>query len=300
MRKKSILQVRGNRLLLGQKTWLMGIINVTPDSFSDGGLYFNKEKAVDRGLELAEEGADIIDIGGESTRPGSDFISTEEELMRTVPVISALRKKTDVLISVDTTKSEVAEAALGEGADIINDISSFRFDPKMLSLAAQKDIPVILMHMKGTPKNMQLNPFYEDLLAEIRGFLEERIATAQAYGIKKEKIIIDPGIGFGKSLKDNLTLIKSLKFLEPIDRPILIGISRKSFIGKILSLPPQERTEGTIASAVLSIINGAHILRVHDVEAVKRAVLITEAIIDESMHPFSFSDNEEKKSSYVC
>ena len=300
MRKKSILQVRGNRLLLGQKTWLMGIINVTPDSFSDGGLYFNKEKAVDRGLELAEEGADIIDIGGESTRPGSDFISTEEELMRTVPVISALRKKTDVLISVDTTKSEVAEAALGEGANIINDISSFRFDPKMLSLAAQKDIPVILMHMKGTPKNMQLNPFYEDLLAEIRGFLEERIATAQAYGIKKEKIIIDPGIGFGKSLKDNLTLIKSLKFLEPIDRPILIGISRKSFIGKILSLPPQERTEGTIASAVLSIINGAHILRVHDVEAVKRAVLVTEAIIDESMHPFSFSDNEEKKSSYVC
>lgn len=300
MRKKSILQVRGNRLLLGQKTWLMGIINVTPDSFSDGGLYFNKEKAVDRGLELAEEGANIIDIGGESTRPGSDFISTEEELMRTVPVISALRKKTDVLISVDTTKSEVAEAALDEGADIINDISSFRFDPKMLSLAAQKDIPVILMHMKGTPKNMQLNPFYEDLLAEIRGFLEERIATAQAYGIKKEKIIIDPGIGFGKSLKDNLTLIKSLKFLEPIDRPILIGISRKSFIGKILSLPPQERTEGTIASAVLSIINGAHILRVHDVEAVKRAVLVTEAIIDESMHPFSFSDNEEKKSSYVC
>jgi len=300
VRKKSILQVRGNRLLLGQKTWLMGIINVTPDSFSDGGLYFNKEKAVDRGLELAEEGADIIDIGGESTRPGSDFISTEEELMRTVPVISALRKKTDVLISVDTTKSEVAEAALDKGADIINDISSFRFDPKMLSLAAQKDIPVILMHMKGTPKNMQLNPFYEDLLAEIRGFLEERIATAQAYGIKKEKIIIDPGIGFGKSLKDNLTLIKSLKFLEPIDRPILIGISRKSFIGKILSLPPQERTEGTIASAVLSIINGAHILRVHDVEAVKRAVLVTEAIIDESMHPFSFSDNEEKKSSYVC
>ena len=286
--------------MLGQKTWLMGIINVTPDSFSDGGLYFNKEKAVDRGLELAEEGADIIDIGGESTRPGSDFISTEEELMRTVPVISALRKKTDVLISVDTTKSEVAEAALDKGADIINDISSFRFDPKMLSLAAQKDIPVILMHMKGTPKNMQLNPFYEDLLAEIRGFLEERIATAQAYGIKKEKIIIDPGIGFGKSLKDNLTLIKSLKFLEPIDRPILIGISRKSFIGKILSLPPQERTEGTIASAVLSIINGAHILRVHDVEAVKRAVLVTEAIIDESMHPFSFSDNEEKKSSYVC
>lgn len=285
--------------MLGQKTWLMGIINVTPDSFSDGGLYFNKKKAVDRGLELAEEGANIIDIGGESTRPGSDFISTEEELMRTVPVISALRKKTDVLISVDTTKSEVAEAALGEGADIINDISSFRFDPKMLSLAAQKDIPVILMHMKGTPKNMQLNPFYEDLLAEIRGFLEERIATAQAYGIKKEKIIIDPGIGFGKSFKDNLTLIKSLKFLEPIDRPILIGISRKSFIGKILSLPPQERTEGTIASAVLSIINGAHILRVHDVEAVKRAVLVTEAIIDESMHPFSFSDNEEKKSSYV-
>ena len=278
----------------------MGVINVTPDSFSDGGLYLDKDKAVERGLELVREGADIIDIGGESSRPGSDPISKEEEIGRVIPVISELRARTDVLISIDTTKSEVAEAALDVGADILNDISSFRFDPRMMTLAAQKEIPVVLMHMKGTPKTMQINPHYDDLLKEVEEFLRVKIEEALANGIKREKIIVDPGIGFGKKLKDNLTLIRNLHFLEELERPILVGISRKSFIGKILNLPPQERLEGTIASAILSLIHGAHILRVHDAEAVRRAVLVAEAIINENFHSSSYQESEKRKNRHVC
>ncbi len=259
----------------------MGVINVTPDSFSDGGIYFKRKKAVQRGLELIRQGADILDVGGESTRPGSDSISEEEELKRILPVISELREKADVLISVDTTKSTVAESALEAGADIINDISAFRFDDRMPLIATEKGAPVVLMHMKGVPKTMQSNPYYEDLFQEICCFLEERIATASAYGIKRENIIVDPGIGFGKSLEHNLSIINNLNFLEGLDRPILVGISRKSFIGKILNLPPQDRVEGTIASAVLSVLKGAHILRVHDVEPVKRAITVAEAILKE-------------------
>lgn len=300
MRKESVLEINGKNYLLGQRTWFMGIINITPDSFSDGGSYLDKDKAVERGLELVSEGSDIIDIGGESSRPGSDPISKEEEMRRVVPVISELRKRIDTLISVDTTKSEVAQAALDAGADIINDISSFRFDPRMMTLVAQKEIPVILMHMKGNPKTMQINPHYQDLLKEVKEFLNERLEEAQAQGIKKEKIIIDPGIGFGKKLKDNLILINNLHFLEEFNRPILVGISRKSFIGKILNLPPQERLEGTIASAILSHIHGAHILRIHDVEAVKRAILVAEAIISENVHSSSFQENEKRKNNYVC
>jgi len=285
---------------LGQRTWIMGILNVTPDSFSDGGLYLNKNKAVKRGLELAEEGADIIDIGGESTRPGSNSISTEEELKRIIPVLSDLREKTDALISVDTTKSEVARAALDHGADIINDISALRFDPQMPLLAVNRDVPVVLMHMKGTPKTMQANPSYEDLLAEVKFFFKERLETAKTLGIKREKIIIDPGIGFGKRHNDNLLLINNLRALEEFERPIMIGISRKSFIGKILNLPVLERIEGTIASAVLSIIHGAHILRVHDVAPIKRAVLVAEAILEENRNPDSSINNMEKNYNYVC
>lgn len=278
----------------------MGVINVTPDSFSDGGFYLDKDKAVERGSELVSEGSDIIDIGGESSRPGSDPISKKEEMGRVIPVISELRKRTDLLISVDTTKSEVAQAALDAGADIINDISSFRLDPKMMTLVAQKEIPVVLMHMKDTPKTMQINPQYEDLLKEVKEFLKEKLEEAQAHGIKREKMIIDPGIGFGKRSKDNLTLINNLHFLEELDRPILVGISRKSFIGKILNLPPQERLEGTIASAILSLIHGAHILRVHDVEAVKRAVLVAEAIISENFQSSPCQESEKRKNNYVC
>ncbi len=277
----------------------MGVLNITPDSFSDGGLFYDKDKAVERGLELAEEGADIIDIGGESTKPGSEPITEEEELRRILPVISALRKRKYPLISVDTTKSEVARAALEEGADIVNDISAFSLDPKMPSLLAGTKAPVILMHMKGTPKTMQDNPFYEDVLSEVKSFLKEKIEAAQAQGIKKEKIIIDPGIGFGKRFKDNLVLINNLRSFEDLDRPILIGTSRKSFIGKILNSAPQERLEGTIASAVLSIIRGAHILRVHDVASVKRAVLVAETILSEGNFSDVYQSSGEKKSGHA-
>lgn len=299
MRKEYILQVNGKKHTLGQRTWIMGVINVTPDSFSDGGLYFEEERAVERGMELEAEGADIIDVGGESTKPGSEPIAAEEELKRIIPVISALRKRTSSLISVDTTKSEVAQAALDEGADIINDISSFRFDSKMLPLAAQKQVPVVLMHMKGIPKTMQDNPRYEDVVLEVKAFFKEKIQAAQEHGIKKEKIIIDPGIGFGKGLKDNLVLINRLQTFEELGCPLLVGVSRKSFIGKILNLPAAERLEGTIASALLSIINGAHILRVHDVAAVKRAVLVAEAIINEDQTIDSLEESREKKNRHV-
>ena len=299
MIKEYIFQVNGKEFTLGPKTWIMGVLNVTPDSFSDGGQYLDKNKAVKRGLRLIEEGSDIIDIGGESTRPGSEPIPAEEEIRRVIPVIKSLREKTEALISVDTTKSEVARAALDAGADIINDISSLRFDPGMAPLAAEKGVPVILMHMKGMPKTMQVNPYYEDVLQEVRSFLQERIHEAQAAGIKRERIVIDPGIGFGKRLEDNLALINKLHVLGELDRPILIGTSRKSFIGNILDLPPQERLEGSIASSILSMAHGAHILRVHDVAAIKRAVLVAEAIMNETNSPGFASEKVEKKSSHA-
>lgn len=299
MRKKPVFEVNGKRHTLGQKTWFMGIINVTPDSFSDQGECFDREQAVARGLELEEQGADILDIGGESTRPGSDPVSEKEERERVIPVITELSRRTKTLLSVDTTKANVAEEALAAGADIINDISAFRFDDRMPLLVSESGTPVILMHMKGIPKTMQSNPFYEDLFQEIKCFLEERIATATAYGIAREKIIIDPGIGFGKNLEHNLAIINNLHFLEDLDRPILLGISRKSFIGKILNLPPEERTEGTIGSAVLSVLRGAHILRVHDVQRVKRAVTVAEAILNEDFSSDDENSETEKGIRYA-
>ncbi len=278
----------------------MGVINVTPDSFSDGGIYFDKDKAVERGLELAAEGADIIDIGGESSRPGSNPVQKNEEMRRVIPVISELKKRTEVLISVDTTKAEVAEAAIGTGADIINDISALRFNPEMMSLVAREDVPVILMHMKGIPKTMQINPGYDDVLQEVKTFLRDRIEEAHSHGIQTEKIIIDPGIGFGKRLEDNLALINNLNVFGDLGRPVLVGISRKSFLGKILNLPPEERLEGTIASAVLSIIRGAHILRVHDVRKIKRAVRVAEAILETAPSDPEFEESEKRKNRYVC
>lgn len=299
MIKEYILQVNGKEFTLGPKTWIMGVLNVTPDSFSDGGKYLDKDKALEQGLRLVEEGSDIIDIGGESTRPGSESIPAQEEIRRVIPVVKALKEKTGALISVDTTKSGVAQAALDAGADIINDISSLRFDPRMAPLAAERDVPVILMHMKGLPKTMQVDPYYEDVLLEVKSFLQERLEAAQAAGIKRERIIIDPGIGFGKRLEDNLALINKLHILGELDRPILIGTSRKSFIGSILDLPPQERLEGTIASSILSMAHGAHILRVHDVAAMKRAVLVAEAIMNETRSLGSLSQKEERKSRYA-
>jgi len=261
----------------------MGIVNVTPDSFSDGGLFFEKEKAIEQALRLAAEGADIIDIGGESTRPGSEPVSVEEELRRVIPVIKELRKRSDILISIDSYKSEVVRQALEEGADIVNDISAFRFDPKLISIVAKKNVPYVLMHMKGTPKTMQINPFYKDLFGEIKSFLKNKIEEAVKMGVRRDKIIIDPGIGFGKTWEDNLKLIEGLSFLNELDRPILIGTSRKSFIGQVLEVPPEERLEGTIASSILAIERGAHILRVHDVAPLKKAITMTEAILSSTV-----------------
>ncbi|MBN1223733.1 MAG: dihydropteroate synthase [Candidatus Aminicenantes bacterium] len=277
----------------------MGILNVTPDSFSDGGFYLAKEKAVDHGLRMVEEGADIIDVGGESTRPGSDPILAEEELKRVLPVISELKKQSKVLVSVDTLKSDVARAALDEGADIINDISALRNDPGMLPLIVEKQIAVILMHMKGTPKTMQVRPHYLDVLSEVSSFLEERMRTATDSGLDEDRIVLDPGIGFGKRLEDNLNLIRHLHRFATLGRPILVGISRKSFIGKILDAPADKRMEGTIASAVMSVVRGAHILRVHDVAAVKKAVLVAEAIMYDSVEGSSSPKKPELKADHV-
>jgi dihydropteroate synthase len=299
VRKEYILQVNDKSFVLGRRTWIMGILNVTPDSFSDGGLYFETDKAIEHGLRLIAEGADIIDVGGESTRPGSDPVSVEEEIRRISPVIAGLRKHTHSLISVDTSKSEVALAAIAEGADIINDISALRKDPKMFSVAAQSGAPVILMHMKGTPKTMQHNPSYENALLEIKSFLEKKIGQAVANGIEREKIIIDPGIGFGKRFEDNLTLIRNLNEFAALDQPLLVGISRKSFIGKILDLPPGEREEGTLASAIISAIQGAHILRVHEVAPVKRAILVAETILDDAWVAGLLAHQGEFKRSHV-
>ncbi len=270
---------------MGRRTWLMGILNVTPDSFSDGGLFYDTGRAVDQGRRLIAEGADILDIGGESTRPGSEAVPAEAEKGRVLPVIRELRKDSDILISVDTTKADVAEAALDAGADIINDISAGRFDARILSLAAERDVPIILMHMLGIPKTMQVDPHYHDLLPEIKEFFEERIKTAASLGVKRDNIIIDPGIGFGKRHEDNLCLLKNLRYLGELDRPLLVGVSRKSFLGRILDdAPPEDLLEGTIASALISMLHGAHILRVHDVAAVRKAVIVAEAIMADTMY----------------
>jgi len=278
-RETRLLDIRGRRFLLGSRTWLMGVVNVTPDSFSDGGRYFDAGKAVGRGLELAAEGADILDIGGESTRPGSLPVPEAEELRRVVPVLEALRQRTAVLLSVDTTKASVARAALDAGADIVNDTSAFRFDPAMPGVVARSGAGVVLMHMQGTPLTMQRAPHYKDLLGEIGAFLDERIRVAEAAGIPRERVIVDPGIGFGKSLEDNLELLRRQEVFHELGRPLLLGFSRKAFLGRILDRPPDERLEGTIAAAIVSVERGVHILRVHDVGPVARAVRSAEAIL---------------------
>jgi len=280
-RETRLLDIRGRRFLLGPRTWLMGVVNVTPDSFSDGGLYLDAGKAVARGLELAAEGADILDVGGESTRPGSRPTPEAEERRRVVPVVAALRKRTAALISVDTTKAAVAEAALDAGADIVNDTSAFRFDPAMAGVAARSGAGVVLMHMQGTPLTMQDAPRYDDLLGEIGAFLAERIRVAVAAGVRAERVIVDPGIGFGKTIEDNLELLRRPEIFHGLGRPLLLGFSRKAFLGRILERPPSERLEGTIAAAVLAVERGAHILRVHDVGPVARAVRTAEAILGE-------------------
>ena len=257
------------------RTLVMGIINITPDSFSDGGLYLESEDAIDHAKKLVEDGADIIDIGGESTRPFSDAVSVDEELKRVLLAIKLLSKSIDAPISIDTYKPQVAEECIKNGAAMINDIYGLR-NREMMEVAKRYNVPAIIMHMKGEPKSMQQNPIYGDAVIEIKNFLQSRVNEARKFGIKN--LIIDPGIGFGKLLQHNLEILKRLSEFEDIGCPILIGTSRKSFIGSITGLCAKERFEGTIASVCASIINGANIIRVHDVKECKRAALVIDAI----------------------
>jgi dihydropteroate synthase len=270
----------GYHLSLGKATRIMGILNVTPDSFSDGGLFFRRDQAIAQGEALAAQGADLLDIGGESTRPFSDSISVEEEIERIVPVIKALVKRIAIPISVDTYKAQVAKAALDAGAALVNDISALRFDPELARVIAEYQVPVILMHIKGTPRDMQLQPTYDFLLDEIHQFFVERLAFAQDQGISREKILIDPGIGFGKTMSHNLTLIKRLDYFQSLDRPIVLGTSRKSFIGRITHQEPLNRDWGTAATLAIGVAKGAHMVRVHNAEAAKQVLAVVDALAE--------------------
>ena len=260
-------------------TLIMGILNVTPDSFSDGGKFKSHDQAIGHAVKMIKEGANIIDIGGESTRPGAKAVQLEEELMRIIPIIEAIRLKSDCLISIDTYKSKVAEAALDAGADMVNDISGLTFDHNMASLVAERNVPVIIMHIKGKPRDMQKNPNYDNLIKEIKVFFELQIAIAKRAGIDSGNIILDPGIGFGKRLEDNFEIIRELGQISTMGYPVLLGPSRKSFIGLTLDLPIEERMEGTLASITAGVINGARIVRVHDIRATRRTLTITEKIM---------------------
>jgi dihydropteroate synthase len=262
-----------------KKTYVMGILNVTPDSFSDGGLFFKEKKAIDHALRLVEEGADIIDIGGESTRPGSEPVSAQEEIRRTIPVIKAVSREVKIPISIDTYKADVARHAIDAGASMVNDISGLRFDPDMPKVVSEYKVPVIIMHIKGRPKDMQQNPQYEALIPEILDYLRISIRLAENFGIREDMIIIDPGIGFGKTFEHNLKIVKNLKEFTRLGRPVAIGVSRKAFIGKILGdVPPSERLEGTLAAVAISIFNGANIVRVHDVKETAKVCKVADAI----------------------
>lgn len=257
----------------------MGVLNVTPDSFSDGGRYFDTTAAVAHGCRMAADGADIIDVGGESTRPGSEGVSLDEELRRVIPVVMRLTEMIDVPVSIDTRKAEVARRAIEAGVSIINDVSGLQADPEMASVAAETGVAVVVMHHKGTPRDMQRRPYYDDTIGEIHAWLANRIAALVQAGIARARIIIDPGIGFGKRVSDNLLILRNLSSFRSLGCPILVGPSRKSFIGRILDLPEYDRMEGTAAAVVLAIANGAHIVRVHDVRPMVRIARMTDAIV---------------------
>ena len=271
-----------NDWLLSKKkqSLIMGILNITPDSFSDGGDFFEKNIAIDRALEMVEQGADIIDIGGESTRPFSDSVSLKEEISRVIPVIEGICKESDVCISIDTTKSKVASEALEAGASVINDISAMEIDSLMVDVALKFNCPIVLMHMKGIPKNMQDNPQYQSLISDIKEYLLARIDFVVSKGIDRKKIIIDPGIGFGKTVKNNFEIINNLDQFVKMNFPVLLGASRKSFIGVSLNLPENDRLEGSIAANIIGLQKGAKIFRVHDVVETNRAMVIANKIFN--------------------
>ena len=283
-RRKFKLRLPSRTLVLGEHTLVMGVLNVTPDSFSDGGLFFDTDTAVTRALELERAGADILDIGGESTRPGSQSISAEEELRRILPVLEKLRGKIKIPISVDTSKSEVAEAAAAAGAEILNDVTALRNDPRVAGVARRWKLPLILMHMRGEPRTMQKGPFAKDVVRDVLKGLRSPIAIARRAGLTKSQIVIDPGIGFGKSYSQNFELLARLPELAKLGLPVLVGTSRKSFVGRALeggansSASKSERIWGTAATVAASILQGAHIVRVHDVAEMAEVACVTDVL----------------------
>jgi dihydropteroate synthase len=275
----SLTTIREHIFKWGKRTYIMGVLNVTPDSFSDGGEFQTVENALQQAMKMIEAGADIIDIGGQSTRPGALEISLEEELARVIPVITAIRQQSSIPISLDTTRAIVAEKGVAAGADLINDISGGTFDRLLLPTVAKLGVPIILMHLRGNPKTMQSLTHYDDLVKEIKDFLQDRVREALQWGIARENIIIDPGIGFAKTSEQNIELLRELGRFRDLDLPILIGLSRKRFIGEITGKDdPKERVFGTAAACAIAIAKGADILRVHDVAAIVDASKVVDAI----------------------
>jgi dihydropteroate synthase len=283
-RGEFLLATKPHPLQIAGRTLLMGVLNCTPDSFYDGGRYFSHEAAIVYGQRLADEGADIIDIGGESTRPkgvyggGAEPVSAEEEKRRVIPVIEALSQIVNIPLSIDTYKAEVAEAAVQAGASLVNDISGFQFDPQMPVTIASLSVPVVIMHTKGSPADMQSNPAYENLLDELYLYFEGQIELARTAGIAADRLIIDPGLGFGKRVQDNFEILRRLPEFRGLGCPILVGPSRKSFVGKALNLPPEQRLEGTAAVVAAAAMNGAHLIRVHDVMEMRRVATIADLV----------------------
>ena len=271
--------------MLGERTLVMGVLNVTPDSFSDGGKFFDTERAVEQALAMERAGADLLDIGGESTRPGAASISAQEELARVLPVLQALRAWIKIPVSVDTQKSEVAEAALDAGAQVINDIFGLKSDPRIAEVAARRRVPLILMHMRGEPRTMQIGPFARDVIKDVMQGLRQSVVIARKAGVPKSQIILDPGIGFGKSFAQNYELLQRLPQLAKLGYPLLVGTSRKGFLGATLArdgkpAPPQERIWGTAATVTASIMNGAHIVRVHDINEMVQVARVADCLLD--------------------
>ncbi len=277
--KPTVFRHARGELPIGQRTLLMGVVNITPDSFSDGGLYLKPENAVHRAQELAEQGADILDIGALSTRPGSLSVSEDEERQRLLPVIEKVASRIDVPISVDTYRASVADDALQAGAAIINDISGFHFDEQMPDVCARHKSGVVLMHIKGTPRDMQLDPIYEDLFEEITAYLKASLRKAQDSGIERDRIMLDPGIGFGKTFDDNYHLIAGLRRLTSLNCPLLVGSSRKAFTAQFSGLPPHKRQFATAAAVTLSIVCGASAIRVHDIAEMKDVAEIADRFL---------------------
>ncbi len=276
--------------MLGERTLVMGVLNVTPDSFSDGGRFFAEEQAMQHAVQMERDGADLIDVGGESTRPGSEEISIEVELRRVLPVLGGLRRLLKIPISIDTQKAEVAEAALDAGAQIINDISGLKNDPRIAEVAARRRVPLILMHRRGEPRTMQAGPFARDVVKDVMQGLRKSVEIAGKAGVAKSRIILDPGIGFGKSFAQNYELLQKLPQLAKLGYPLLVGTSRKGFLGATLArddkpAPPEERIWGTAATVTASILNGAHIVRVHDVSEMVQVARVADCLLDPKQRP---------------